>query len=72
MIIRGKQLFLLFIQTGEKASTFSVPTSTDRLKAIIKTAKGKDVATAHRLWPIPIQEINNNSDIDPDDQNPGY
>ncbi|MBC3783874.1 RagB/SusD family nutrient uptake outer membrane protein [Spirosoma utsteinense] len=45
---------------------------TDRLKAIIKTAKGKDVATAHLLWPIPIQEINNNPDIDPDDQNPGY
>ena len=45
---------------------------TDRLKAIIKTAKGKDVATAHLLWPIPIQEIDNNPDINPGDQNPGY
>ncbi|MFD2934184.1 RagB/SusD family nutrient uptake outer membrane protein [Spirosoma flavum] len=45
---------------------------TDRLKAIIKAAKGKDVATAHLLWPIPIQEIDNNPDIEPADQNPGY
>ena len=45
---------------------------TDKLKAVIKAAKGKDVATAHLLWPIPIQEIDNNPDIGPADQNPGY
>jgi hypothetical protein len=45
---------------------------TDRLKAIIKAAKGKDVSTTHLLWPIPIQEIDNNPDIDQKDQNPGY
>lgn len=45
---------------------------TDRLKTIIREAKGREVATAHLLFPIPIQEIDNNPDIAPTDQNPGY
>ena len=44
----------------------------DYLKAVVKASKGKDVATAHLLWPIPVREINNNPDIEPVDQNPGY
>jgi hypothetical protein len=44
----------------------------DRLKEIIRNAKGKEVATAHLLWPIPKQEIDNNPDISAGDQNPGY
>ena len=44
----------------------------DYLKATIKASKNKDVATAHLFWPIPIQEIDNNPDIEPADQNPGY
>lgn len=45
---------------------------TPRLKTIIKEARGKDVADAHLLWPIPRQEIDNNPDISQTDQNPGY
>ncbi|MBC8153019.1 MAG: RagB/SusD family nutrient uptake outer membrane protein [Bacteroidetes bacterium] len=44
----------------------------DKLKATIKAARGKDVADAHLLWPIPQQEIDNNRDISINDQNPGY
>ncbi len=44
----------------------------DRLKAIIKAVKGIDVATAHLLWPIPVQELANNPDLKTSDQNPGY
>lgn len=43
-----------------------------RLKAIVKEARGKDVADAHLMWPIPKQEIDTNPDIEPADQNPGY
>lgn len=35
--------------------------------------RGKTIADAHYLWPIPQQEINFNGSIDPEtDQNPGY
>lgn len=44
----------------------------DRLKATIKAAKNIDVATAHLLWPIPVQELANNPDLKTSDQNPGY
>ncbi|WP_020605448.1 RagB/SusD family nutrient uptake outer membrane protein [Spirosoma spitsbergense] len=44
----------------------------DKLKTTIKAARGKDVADAHLLWPIPQQEIDNNPDISVTDQNPGY
>lgn len=45
---------------------------TDRLKAIIKAAKGKDVADIHLLFAIPQQELDNNPALTPTDQNPGY
>ncbi len=45
---------------------------TEKLKSIIKAATNKDVADAHLLFPIPRQEIDNNPDINPEDQNPGY
>ena len=46
---------------------------TGKVKEIIKTATGKDVADKHLLWPIPVSELNYNSAIDPaKDQNPGY
>lgn len=45
---------------------------TGTVKETIKAAKGIDVATAHLLFPIPKQEIDNNPDINPNDQNPGY
>ncbi len=42
-------------------------------KQQIKTVKGLDVQDKHFLWPIPINETNYNSAIDPiKDQNPGY
>lgn len=43
-----------------------------KLKEIIKTARGKDVKDAHLFWPIPKQEMDNNPDLTPADQNPGY
>jgi len=45
---------------------------TGTVQETIKAAKGIDVATAHLLFPIPKQEIDNNPDISPADQNPGY
>jgi SusD family. len=46
---------------------------TGKVKEIIKTATGKDVAEKHLLWPIPVSELNYNTAIDPaKDQNPGY
>lgn len=45
---------------------------TDRLKTIIKTAKGKDVADVHLLFAIPKQELDNNPALKSTDQNPGY
>lgn len=45
---------------------------TGTVKEVIKEAKGIDVADAHLLFPIPLQEIENNPDIDQKDQNPGY
>jgi len=47
-------------------------TRTGTVKEVIKDAKGIDVADAHLIFPIPIQEIENNPDISPEDQNPGY
>lgn len=44
-----------------------------KLKTIIKTETGKDVADKHLLFPIPVGEMSYNSKIDPaTDQNPGY
>lgn len=45
---------------------------TNTVKETIKAAKGIDVADAALLLPIPQQEINNNPNIGPEDQNPGY
>lgn len=45
---------------------------TGTVNETIKAAKGLDVAVAHLLFPIPKQEIDNNPDISPADQNPGY
>jgi hypothetical protein len=45
---------------------------TGTVNETIKAAKGIDVAVAHLLFPIPKQEIDNNPDINPGDQNPGY
>ncbi|SDM21872.1 Starch-binding associating with outer membrane [Catalinimonas alkaloidigena] len=42
------------------------------VKETIREALGKEVADAHLLWPIPRSEIDNNPDIGPEDQNPGY
>lgn len=42
-------------------------------KEIVKEAKDKDVSDICFLWPIPINEMNNNKALDPSrDQNPGY
>lgn len=43
-----------------------------QVKELIKVSRGVDVADLHLLWPLPIQEIDNNPDIEPGDQNPGY
>lgn len=45
---------------------------TGTVQETIMAAKGINVATAHLLFPIPKQEIDNNPDIGPSDQNPGY
>lgn len=44
----------------------------NRVKEIIKVSKNVDVKDAHLFWPLPVQEIDNNPDINPKDQNPGY
>lgn len=44
---------------------------THRVKEAM-AAIGKTVIDARLLWPIPLQEIQNNPDISPEDQNPGY
>lgn len=46
---------------------------TGKAKQIIKSVKGVDVSDVSFLWPLPIDEINYNTAIDPTkDQNPGY
>lgn len=45
---------------------------TGKAKETIKEAKGITISDAVLLMPIPKQEIDNNPDIAPDDQNPGY
>lgn len=45
---------------------------TKTVKQVIKAAKGADVPDYFLLFPIPQQEIDNNDDIGPGDQNPGY
>jgi starch-binding outer membrane protein, SusD/RagB family len=45
---------------------------TKTAKQVIKTAKGIDIPDYFLLFPIPQQEIDNNPDIGPEDQNPGY
>jgi starch-binding outer membrane protein, SusD/RagB family len=45
---------------------------TKTVKPVIKAAKGIDVPDYFLLFPIPQQEIDNNDDIGPGDQNPGY
>lgn len=45
---------------------------TGKVKAVIKTNKGKDVQDVHLNWPIPQQEIDTNPDITQADQNTGY
>lgn len=45
---------------------------TKTVKQVIKDAKGVDVPDSFLLFPIPQQEIDNNSEIGPEDQNPGY
>ncbi len=45
---------------------------TKTVKQVIKAAKGIDVPNTFLLFPIPQQEIDNNSEIGPEDQNPGY
>ena len=45
---------------------------TKTVKQVIKAAKGLDVPDYFLLFPIPQQEIDNNDDIGPADQNPGY
>jgi hypothetical protein len=42
------------------------------VKQVIKAAKGIDVPDYFLMFPIPQQEIDNNEDIAPADQNPGY
>src|SRR5690606_35725393 len=40
---------------------------------VILATKGKTIAEAHYLWPIPTDELNFNKALDPNvDQNPGY
>nr|WP_295924900.1 RagB/SusD family nutrient uptake outer membrane protein [uncultured Dyadobacter sp.] len=45
---------------------------TGTAKQVIKAAKGIDIPNSIFLMPIPKQEIDNNPDIAPTDQNPGY
>lgn len=45
---------------------------TGTAKQAIKAAKGIDIPNSIFLMPIPKQEIDNNPDIEPADQNPGY
>ena len=45
---------------------------TPYLKAKIKEALNRDVKDVHLLFPIPKVEIDNNPDMKPTDQNPGY
>lgn len=46
---------------------------TGKAQEMIMKYKGKTIAEAHYLWPIPLQEINFNKAINPEtDQNPGY
>ncbi|WP_247236639.1 RagB/SusD family nutrient uptake outer membrane protein [Telluribacter sp. SYSU D00476] len=45
---------------------------TGTAKQVIKAAKGIDIPNSVLLMPIPKQEIDNNPDIEPNDQNPGY
>lgn len=44
----------------------------DRVKEIIRTAKGKEVSDSQFLWPIPKAEMDNNNALDASDQNLGY
>ncbi|WP_166670814.1 RagB/SusD family nutrient uptake outer membrane protein [Olivibacter sp. XZL3] len=44
----------------------------DRVKEIIRTAKGKEVSDSQFLWPIPKAEMDNNNALDANDQNLGY
>ncbi|MDQ3279491.1 MAG: RagB/SusD family nutrient uptake outer membrane protein [Bacteroidota bacterium] len=45
---------------------------TKTLKTAVKAAKGLDVPDFITLFAIPKSEIDNNPDINPEDQNPGY
>lgn len=45
---------------------------TGKAREVIKEAKGITIPDAVLLMPIPKQEIDNNPDIAPEDQNPGY
>ncbi len=45
---------------------------TGKAKQVIKEAKGIDIEETVFLMPVPKQEIDNNPDISPEDQNPGY
>lgn len=45
---------------------------TNTVKEVIKAAKGVDVPDSFLLFPIPKVEIDNNPEINPEDQNPGY
>lgn len=46
---------------------------TGKAPELIKAAKGVDVSDVSYLWPIPVNEMNNNKALDPTtDQNPGY
>ena len=39
---------------------------------IIRETRGIDIAEKAWLWPIPVEEMNYNSAITVEDQNPGY
>lgn len=43
-----------------------------KVKELVKASRGVDVADLHLLWPLPVQEIDKNPDIEPGNQNPGY
>jgi starch-binding outer membrane protein, SusD/RagB family len=45
---------------------------TKTLKQVVKASKGLDVPDFITLFAIPKNEIDNNPDINPEDQNPGY
>ncbi|SHN33252.1 Starch-binding associating with outer membrane [Cyclobacterium lianum] len=46
---------------------------TGKAQEMVMKNKGLQIAEAHYLWPIPLQEVNFNGAIDPStDQNPGY